>query len=202
MMRIGDAPRMLTRRHAAAALAGLFCPWPLFAAEQVRIHVTKDPNCGCCSGWVDHLRASGFDVSVSETPRVSPLKTRLGIPHELWACHTAQTGRYAIEGHVPAWRSSASCRSGPKRPVWRFPECRSAHREWKSKDRRRRNTPCSCSAPSDNALTGASRAAWKQPPSARSSAQSHRSALHGICVTRHFSSTRLASRRFPFPDPR
>jgi hypothetical protein len=94
---------LLTRRQAAAlAVTGLFCPWSLSAAEPTSIHVTKDPNCGCCGGWVEHLRAAGFNVSVDETPRVNPLKSRLGIPHDLWSCHTAQTGRYAIEGHVPA----------------------------------------------------------------------------------------------------
>jgi hypothetical protein len=93
---------MLTRRHVASVLAGLFCPWPAYAAAPASIHVTKDPGCGCCSGWVEHLRAAGFTVAVTDTPRVSPVKARLGIPQDLWSCHTAEVGRYAIEGHVPA----------------------------------------------------------------------------------------------------
>lgn len=32
-----------------------------FAASP-RIAVHKDPNCGCCGAWVDHLRANGFEV--------------------------------------------------------------------------------------------------------------------------------------------
>jgi len=30
------------------------------------------------------------------------VKARLGVPFDLWACHTAEVGNYLIEGHVPA----------------------------------------------------------------------------------------------------
>ena len=63
--------------------------------------VTKDPNCGCCTGWVEHVRAAGFDVDVVESAEVNRLKTRLGVPQPLASCHTAETGGYVIEGHVP-----------------------------------------------------------------------------------------------------
>ncbi len=66
------------------------------------IVVTKDPNCGCCTGWVDHVRAAGFVVDVVETPEVNRLKARLGVPQALASCHTAEIGGYVIEGHVPA----------------------------------------------------------------------------------------------------
>ncbi len=64
--------------------------------------MTKDPNCGCCSGWVDHLRKAGFAVEVKDVPDVNRVKARLGVPSDLWACHTAQVAGYVIEGHVPA----------------------------------------------------------------------------------------------------
>jgi len=32
-----------------------------------KVVVSKDPSCGCCSGWVDHLKAAGFPVEVRET---------------------------------------------------------------------------------------------------------------------------------------
>jgi hypothetical protein len=63
--------------------------------------VTKDPNCGCCSGWVKHVRAAGFDVEVLESSEVNRLKVRLGVPEALASCHTAEIGGYVIEGHVP-----------------------------------------------------------------------------------------------------
>jgi hypothetical protein len=66
------------------------------------VKVTKDPNCGCCSSWVDHLRASGFTADVVESAEVNRLKARLGIPRDLASCHTAEVTGYVIEGHVPA----------------------------------------------------------------------------------------------------
>lgn len=63
--------------------------------------VSKDPNCGCCSGWVDYLRKAGLTVNVTETADLNPIKTRLGVPNDLASCHTAEIGGYVIEGHVP-----------------------------------------------------------------------------------------------------
>jgi hypothetical protein len=66
------------------------------------MRVSKDPNCGCCSGWVDHLKAAGFQTIVVEISDLSPLKSRLKVPRHLASCHTAEIGGYVIEGHVPA----------------------------------------------------------------------------------------------------
>jgi hypothetical protein len=62
----------------------------------------RDPNCGCCGGWVSHVKAAGFPVEVIEAPDLAPLKARLGVPDALAACHTAEVGGYVVEGHVPA----------------------------------------------------------------------------------------------------
>lgn len=64
--------------------------------------VTKDPSCGCCGAWIDHVRAAGFPVDVVESSQVNRLKVRLGVPQDLASCHTAEVGGYVIEGHVPA----------------------------------------------------------------------------------------------------
>lgn len=68
------------------------------------ITVYKDPNCGCCEGWVEHLRESGFEVKTVDSADVSAIKKRLGVPDKLASCHTGvvdATGQ-VIEGHVPA----------------------------------------------------------------------------------------------------
>lgn len=96
----------LSRRTLLAGLGGLILTAPLHAAEGSgetlpRMVVAKDPNCGCCAAWVDHVRAAGFPVEVIEAP-VNPLKVRLGVPRALSSCHTAQVAGYVIEGHVPA----------------------------------------------------------------------------------------------------
>lgn len=72
------------------------------AAPTPVIRVHKDPNCGCCSGWLDHLEAAGFGVAVQEAANLREIRKRLGVPDDLAACHTAEAGGYVIEGHVPA----------------------------------------------------------------------------------------------------
>jgi hypothetical protein len=66
------------------------------------ITVSKDPNCECCTGWVEHLRRNGFIATVVETADLQAIKMRLGVPAELASCHTAEIAGYVIEGHVPA----------------------------------------------------------------------------------------------------
>jgi hypothetical protein len=92
-----------TRRAFAAGLAGAVLASTLRASEGLpRVVVTKDPNCGCCSGWADHLKQAGFPVEIVETAEISRVKARLGVPRALASCHTAEVGGYVIEGHVPA----------------------------------------------------------------------------------------------------
>lgn len=64
--------------------------------------VYANPDCGCCTEWVKHLEADGYQVFVSHVPDVTPLKVRYGVPEKLWSCHTALIDGYVIEGHVPA----------------------------------------------------------------------------------------------------
>jgi hypothetical protein len=71
-------------------------------AAKPLVKVTKDPSCGCCGAWVDHVRKAGFPVEVIESAEVNRLKVRLGVPQDLASCHTDEVGGYVIEGHVPA----------------------------------------------------------------------------------------------------
>lgn len=64
--------------------------------------VHKTASCGCCSVWVDHLKAAGFQVDVRDTDDMSPIKVRLGVPVGKASCHTAEIGGYVVEGHIPA----------------------------------------------------------------------------------------------------
>lgn len=66
------------------------------------ITVYKSPSCGCCTGWVEHLEADGFDVSVVEQADLRAVMARYGVPNALAACHTAVVDGYVVEGHVPA----------------------------------------------------------------------------------------------------
>jgi hypothetical protein len=90
--------RFCTQWLAAAALF----PVPAFAASGLVITVHKDPACDCCTGWVTHLEQNGFRVQVIETQELNRMKSRLGVPSDLAACHTAEADGFVLEGHVPA----------------------------------------------------------------------------------------------------
>ena len=89
---------------AGLAFAGLLlsAPSALTTLPAVRITVYKDPNCGCCTSWVEHLRKHGFDVAVRDTNDVSGAKATGRVPQQLQTCHTAFVNGYVVEGHVPA----------------------------------------------------------------------------------------------------
>jgi hypothetical protein len=99
---------MITRRGFVAQAAGFTLAalsGELLWAQLSRFHPTtltvfKSPSCGCCSKWVDHVKAAGFAVVVHDEEDMDPIK--LGVPSDLRSCHTAQVDGYLIEGHVPA----------------------------------------------------------------------------------------------------
>lgn len=72
------------------------------AAELPEVEVWKNPNCGCCVKWIDHLRQAGFDVIAHDIGRVDTVRAKLGMPNRYASCHSAKVGDYIIEGHVPA----------------------------------------------------------------------------------------------------
>lgn len=71
-------------------------------SQSITVDVYKDPSCGCCVKWIDHLRKQGFAVRVSETRNIEAFKAAHQVPGQLWSCHTGLVGGYVIEGHVPA----------------------------------------------------------------------------------------------------
>ena len=94
----------MDRRTLLGAIAATVAPRTMtsaFAAE-ADITVHKDPNCSCCSGWIDHLRAASFSVDAQDTTDLARVKQQHGVPPELASCHTAIVGSYVIEGHVPS----------------------------------------------------------------------------------------------------
>jgi hypothetical protein len=70
--------------------------------RQPTIEVYKDPNCGCCSKWIDHLRSHGFTARAIDTAKMDDVKTSRGVPRQARSCHTGIVDGYVVEGHVPA----------------------------------------------------------------------------------------------------
>ncbi len=88
--------RLLVAALLALAAAGAGAePLP-----EVVMH--KDPNCGCCGQWAEHLQANGFRVKTVMEDDMQSVKRRFAVPQRLTSCHTAKVGDYVIEGHVPA----------------------------------------------------------------------------------------------------
>jgi hypothetical protein len=79
---------------AGAAFAGS-------APQPPEITVYKSPTCGCCEGWIGHLREQGFRVRPKDREDMRAIKSRHGVPAALESCHTSVVGGYVVEGHVP-----------------------------------------------------------------------------------------------------
>ena len=119
-------PKPTRRWVLIAGAASMLQVGTLSAAAQPVVTVHRDPNCGCCLGWVQHLQKARFPTKVMETKDLDAVKTRLGVPDDLAACHTAEVSGYVIEGHVPAARAPPfSCRQAVRnRP------CGARHADW------------------------------------------------------------------------
>ena len=73
------------------------------AAQASSLVMFRDPQCGCCEQWAEHIRASlEHEVQVREDRPMQQVKTEMGLPEDLRSCHTMEIEGYVIEGHVPA----------------------------------------------------------------------------------------------------
>ena len=97
----------LNRREMLLFSSSVIIAAPLIAiASQtdLNLYVVKDPQCGCCTTWVDILKSEGFNITIESRSGdfLRDFKIKNGIPEVMMSCHTAQIGGYFIEGHVPA----------------------------------------------------------------------------------------------------
>lgn len=96
-----------TRRRwlCAVAPAALGVAWPFLASAHgsaPKAVVWSDPDCGCCTQWVKHLRDHRFVVTHHHVDDVSAVRKQLGMPEKYAGCHVARIDGYVIDGHVPA----------------------------------------------------------------------------------------------------
>ena len=91
---------------ASVAAAGLVAPaWSAPGATAGSLPVItayRTASCSCCKGWLQHMRANGFQVRDVVVADLAAIKRRLAIPAQLSSCHSAQVAGYALEGHIPA----------------------------------------------------------------------------------------------------
>lgn len=92
------------RADAAPEPAQAATPSDASATQQPpTVVVYKSPTCGCCEGWVEHLRAAGFTVDARDVDNDQLMKAKsdAGVPARYQTCHTALVDGYVVEGHVP-----------------------------------------------------------------------------------------------------
>ena len=70
--------------------------------ESHEITVYRSETCGCCKGWIEHLREHNFAVKDVTVDDVNTFKQQFGVPPQAASCHTAVVDGVVIEGHVPA----------------------------------------------------------------------------------------------------
>ncbi len=89
-----------------------FVAFPLWAAnpawlegktaDRYEITVYRSASCGCCKGWISHLKDHNFDVVDIAVDDVNKFKLQFNVPTQAASCHTATVNGVTIEGHVPA----------------------------------------------------------------------------------------------------
>lgn len=72
-------------------------------AQATESTMFRDPGCGCCHEWADHVEgAMAMTITTVDRPNMPKVKKDHAIPAELVSCHTMLVEGYVIEGHVPA----------------------------------------------------------------------------------------------------
>lgn len=101
VQRGGEAGAAATLEPARSATQAPSAPALAVSTDPSVVQVWKAPTCGCCSKWIEHLEAAGFDVEAHDVPNMAAVKAQYGIPGPVRSCHTALVDGYLLEGHVP-----------------------------------------------------------------------------------------------------
>lgn len=74
------------------------------ASQTLNITVYRTPTCGCCKGWVEHIKENGFHVTdiVKSESEIQSIRQKYNLPSDLVSCHTSEIDGYLVEGHIPA----------------------------------------------------------------------------------------------------
>ena len=94
-----------TLRSRAIIAGGLFAMLAACsnAAQAASYTMFRDPYCGCCEKWADHIHNEmAAEIAVEESTEMAAIKDQRGVPTDLRSCHTMVVDGYVIEGHVPA----------------------------------------------------------------------------------------------------
>ena len=93
--------RVIGVGSAAALIGGAAGIRSLHAANRGQVILYKNPECGCCEGYADHLRQNGFEVTAKATNDLLLIGQKYGIPDDLAPCHISLIGGYVVGSHIP-----------------------------------------------------------------------------------------------------
>ena len=85
----------------AFVLAGLLSVFVASEARAEDVTLYKNPQCGCCEGYADYLRANGHTVTVEPTHDLVAMSRAAGIGDGFEGCHLSFVDGYVVSGHVP-----------------------------------------------------------------------------------------------------
>lgn len=132
---------MIIHRRGVLIGLGALSAWPAGAQTNLLLEVWRDPNCGCCSAWVTHMREAGFTARETVLPALGPVRQMLRTPADLLSCHAARVAGLVLEGMCP--RSPYDERLPTARPAssaLRYRPCQSARPGWRFLASRTRST--------------------------------------------------------------
>jgi len=104
----------LQRFLSRAALALAMSATTIAHAAAPMVELFKNPYCGCCTKWAEHMRAAGFAIRITEVADTASVRQQSRIPDKAASCHTSKVGGYVLEGHVPPADVQRLLREKPK----------------------------------------------------------------------------------------
>ncbi len=93
-------PTIIPNSHNAHSLTKVASNTRYTGVKEITVYRT--PTCGCCSGWIEHMKQEGFQVTDIKTTEIEKIKQQYNLPAGLESCHTSIADGYVIEGHIPA----------------------------------------------------------------------------------------------------
>ena len=104
---------LVSNRWAAVTLLSTLAACTT-AAQASPYVMYRDPGCGCCEKWAEHIEANMKQgVEIRDTQNMTAVKDANVIPKTLRSCHTMIVEGYVIEGHVPAKEIAGLLREKP-----------------------------------------------------------------------------------------
>ena len=106
-LKVAVAGAVLSLASAGAAITPVAGATGPTGAKPIAIKVYKTPECGCCKGWVKHLRDNGFQVETMDMPDLSLIKQKYGVKPAPPLLELRSPG---CQWDLPAWRARRSRR--------------------------------------------------------------------------------------------